>query len=85
MADTPRPWHGASNPMNALHDWALKEIAALKSEMEKVHSRLNTPAQPPSVHVTPPSLNTIPTPPMPPPNPPSVPETPLSPPENKGE
>ena len=31
--NTPRPWHGAANPLVALHDWMLKELAALEARL----------------------------------------------------
>lgn len=36
MSDTqpkPRPWHGHANPMDALHDWMVKELAALEQRL----------------------------------------------------
>ena len=32
--DVKRPWHGAANPLDALHDWVLGELAALRRELE---------------------------------------------------
>lgn len=34
MSDSiPRPWHGAENPLEALHDWMLAELAALRASL----------------------------------------------------
>lgn len=27
----PRPWHGSDSPFEALHDWMIKELAAIKT------------------------------------------------------
>lgn len=31
MADAQRPWHGQSNPFDAMHDWMVKEIARVEA------------------------------------------------------
>ena len=33
MSETTRPWHGADNPLEALHDWVIAEIAKVRAEM----------------------------------------------------
>lgn len=66
MSETnaPRPWHGSNDPFGALHDWAMKELGALRDEIAKLK------AAPAPVAVTPPAAPIVHPSPPPSPTPP---------------
>lgn len=65
--NTPRPWHGSTDPFGALHDWAMKELGALREEIAKLKGGQGNPAQgavtPPAAPIVHPSPSPSPTPP----------------------
>lgn len=60
-----RPWHGAANPLESLHDWMVKELAALESRLKPapvVHAPVPPPAPQAQEPAIPPPAATHPTP-----------------------
>lgn len=60
----PRPWHGSDSPFEALHDWMIKEldaiktaanptIKALEARISELETTIRTPAPTTPTHVEP--------------------------------